>query len=189
MALYGDSRQLSSTILMILGAASFFVCLQIITTAILQANGFERITMITFPVGGVVQIALDYYLVGNPQIGIVGSPIGTLACFAVISAVNIIIIYAKVKNRPKLGVVFTKPLICTAVMAALAFAAYTLLSKLASAAIGSERMVAIASLVVVVPVAVLVYAVLIVKTRTVTEEDLKYFPKGEKLARILRIKQ
>ena len=50
-ALYNDPRQLPSDMLVILGAATLFVCLQFVTTAILQANGFERVALITFPVG------------------------------------------------------------------------------------------------------------------------------------------
>lgn len=188
IALYNDSRQLTTTIMMILGAASFFVCLQLITTAILQANGHERIAMITIPIGGAVQIVLDYFLVGTPGIGIIGSPFGTLMCFIVISMLNIAFIIAKVKERPKFLGISLKPLLCTAIMAAAAFFAYELLYRLGSGLIGTGRLVVIVYLAVAILIAVAVYAVLIIVTRTITKEDIALVPKGEKLARILRIR-
>ena len=187
-ALYNDSRQITATILTILGAASFFVCLQYITTAILQANGHERVALMTFPIGAVIKILIGYFLSGNPNIGIVGSPIGTLVCFIIISALNIAFILARVKERPKFAVVFIKPLFCTAVMAAAAFLSYKLLSKVGSNAIGDGRMAVAAYLAGAILIGVVVYAVLIIVTRTITKEDMALVPKGEKLARLLRIK-
>lgn len=188
-ALFNDTRQDTVTILTILGAASFFVCFQLVSTAILQANGFERITMITYPIGGAVQIALDYYLVGRPDIGILGSPVGTLSCFAVISVLNVILILTKVKYKPKFSDVFIKPLMCTVVMAAAAYFANMLFSKLAASALGQGRLSAIAAMAAAIVVGLVVYLFLVVKTRAVTKDDLSLFPKGEKLAKILRVKQ
>jgi len=64
VALFGDGRQLTANVLMILGAASYFVCLQLVTMAILQAHGFERIALLTFPAGAIVRISLSYLLAG-----------------------------------------------------------------------------------------------------------------------------
>jgi len=188
IALFNDYRQLTSTILLIQGAASFFVCLQYITTAILQANGHEQIALLTFPIGAVVKIALGYILVAIPGIGIIGSAIGTLACFIVISALNIIFIMVKVKGRPKLIGVFIKPLLCTAAMAGVAFLTYTLVNWLGSGIIGTGRFATIVFLGIAILVAAAVYAVLIIATRTITKEDMMLVPKGEKLAKILHIK-
>ena len=187
-ALYSDTRQETVTIMTILGAASFFLCLQFITTAILQANGFERITMITFPIGGVCLVALDYILVGNPKFGITGSPMGTLMCYTVISLLNIIFIRTRVKERPKLSGAFIKPFLCSVAMAAVAFGLYRLVSRIGSGLLGDGRMATVVYLAATIVVSVAVYVVLIVGSRTITEDDLKLLPKGDKLARILRIR-
>lgn len=187
-ALFQDSRPTTATILTILGAASFFVCFQLVTTAILQANGFERIMMITYPVGGAVQIILDYYLVGNPSVGIIGSPIGTLSCFAVISALNILFMRLRIKERPKLGVAFIKPLFCTAVMAGTAYGVYALADRLLASALGGGRLAVVICLGAAICAGVIVYAALIILTRVITAEDLALVPKGEKLARVLRVR-
>ncbi|MFR8333840.1 MAG: polysaccharide biosynthesis C-terminal domain-containing protein [Oscillospiraceae bacterium] len=43
-------------------------------------------------IGGVIKLATNYTLVGNPKIMIFGAPVGTLLCFAVISILNLGII-------------------------------------------------------------------------------------------------
>ena len=185
--IYGDfTGVLGPQILMILGVASFFVCLQIMTTALLQATGNERVPMITYVIGGLSQIALDYFLV--PKIGIIGSPIGTVTCYGVISILNLIFVLVKVKERPKLAKSFLKPLICAAVMGVAARAVYELIFKLMSGTLGVGRLVMVLYLGAAIVVAVLVYAVLIIATGTLTKEDMRLLPKGEKIAKIMRIK-
>jgi len=188
IALYNDDRQLTTTIMTILGAASFFACMQYITTAILQANGYERVALITFPIGAVLKIALTYILVGHSSFGIIGSPIGTLACFAVISTLNITFIMIKIKERPKFGTVFFRPLLCSAVMAGAAFSVYRLIFWLGSGIIGTGRFAVTFYLAVAIIVGVAVYGVLIIVSRTITMEDMKLVPKGEKVAKFLHIR-
>ena len=191
IALFEESSRTAVNILILLGAASFFVCLQLVTTAILQANGYERLPVLTIPIGGVVKIALGYILVGNPNISIVGSAIGSLACFIIICALNIILIKIKVRECPKFGGVFIKPLLCTAVMAVAAYYAYELVSRLGAGILGElgkGRFAVAVFLAAAIAVAVIVYVASIILTRTVTMEDMKLVPKGEKLAKILRIR-
>jgi len=188
MALYGYDLPLATTILTVLGAASFFACLQYITTAILQANGFERVALITFPAGAAIRILIAYLLSGNPNFGVIASPIGTLACFIVISILNIAFINARVKGKPKFGKVFIRPMLCSAVMGGAAFVIYQALFWVGSSTIGTGRVAVVIFLVVSIIASMSVYGVLIVVSRTVTMDDMKLVPRGEKLARILKIR-
>ena len=63
--LYWDSNAIGPKLLATFGIASYFVCLQLISTAILQANGYEKIPFATCAIGGLMQIALDWYLTGQ----------------------------------------------------------------------------------------------------------------------------
>ena len=188
VALFNDARQVSATVMIVLGAASFFVSLQYITTAILQSNGHEKVALMTFPIGAFVNIMLGFILVPNPKFGIVGSTIGTLACFVVISAINIVLIMKMVKEKPKFTGAFIKPLICSAIMSAVAYLLYMLVSRLGSGLIGTGRFAVILYLIVAIVVAIAVYFILIIATRTVTKEDMLLVPKGEKLAKLLHIR-
>jgi len=193
-ALYNDPGQTPetvatmTTILMILGAASYFVCLQHMTIATLQANGYERVALMTFPAGAAVRIALSYVLVAIPEIGIIGSPIGTLACFAVIVVLNIIFITIKVKESIKVISGFIKPLICALIMAAVAYLTYNGVYWFGSGIIGTGVNAVRLYLALSIFTGIIAYIVLVIFSKTITKEDLAYIPKGEKLAKLLRIR-
>jgi stage V sporulation protein B len=175
-------------LLSIFGIASYFVCMQLMTTAILQANGLEKIPVLSYPIGGLIQIAIDYYLVGIRDINIVGSPVGTLACYLSITIMNFCFIFWKVKDRPSFAKAFIKPALCTAVMGVAARAIYELLFKLGASTLGDGRLALAVYMAAAILVAVAVYGILIIATKTVTLEDMKFVPRGEKLAKILKIK-
>ena len=205
ISLYKDPRELTATVLMILGAASFFVCFQLVTTAILQANGFERIAMMTFPLGAVAKITISYILVGNQNFEIVGTAIGTLACFMVISFTNLVFMFVKIKHRPKLSRIFIKPVLCTAIMAVCAFFSYRLFLLLDSFIFGrnnyitygliagdissSDRLAMTAYLALAIIFSIIIYIVFIILTRTITTDDMKLIPKTDRVAKILKIRQ
>jgi len=193
-ALYYDPNQLAetvatmTTILTILGAASYFVCFQHMTIAVLQANGHERVALITFPIGAAVKITLSYFLVGNPDIGIIGSPVGTLACFAIIVTLNVLFITFKVKERFKLIDGFLKPLFCAVIMAVVAYFTYKGVYWLGSGLIGTGDKAVIIYLAFAILAGILSYVLLIIFTRAISKEDLKHVPKGDKLAKLLRVR-
>lgn len=186
--LYPHSNGIGPTLLSIFGIAAYFVCMQLMTTAILQANGHEKVPLFTFPVGGVIQIVLDWILVGNPKIGIVGSPVGTLICYFIITVLNFIFIAIKVKNRPNFKTAFIKPVLCTAVMAITAWSVYELLYKIGSGSLGTGHLALTLYLFGAIAAAVVVYGILVVATKAINEDDMKLIPKGDKIARILKIK-
>lgn len=188
LTLFGYDVPVATMSLTILGAASFFVNLQYITTAILQANGFERSTLITFPIGILASILAAFVLSVNPDIGVLATPIGMLACSIVISMLNIAFIVAKVKNRPKFSKVFIRPLLCSVVMSGAALGLYTLLYSFASQLFGTGRIAVAFFLVVSVLTGIAVYGALVIMTRTITTEDMKLVPKGGKLSKIFRIR-
>jgi len=193
-ALYYDPAQTPetvatmTTILIFLGAASYFVCFQHLTIAILQANGHEKISLITFPIGALVKITLGFILVANPNLGIIGSPIGTLACFFVIAMLNVIFITVRVKERFNLISIMLKPLVCTLIMAGIAYLAYEAMALIGSGFIGTGRIAVIIYLAVAVLVGIIVYLILVVLTKTISKTDLTYVPKGEKLAKLLKLR-
>ena len=165
--------------LQILGLASVFVCVMLLTNAILQAHGLAKVPIITMFIGGVVKVVANYMLVGNPNINIKGAPIGTLVCYALICLLNLICINRVLVNRPSYAQLFLKPLLATAGMAVTAKVAYDLLSAPLGSSLATLGAIALAAAV---------YAVLVVLLRIITKEDLEMLPKGEKLAKILHVR-
>ena len=79
--LYPGSHLSGPRLLAVMGIASFFVCLVLMENAILQASGKEKLTMMTLILGGLVKIAVNWFLVAQRSINIHGAPIGTLASY------------------------------------------------------------------------------------------------------------
>jgi stage V sporulation protein B len=186
--LYGKSTEQGASLLAILGAASFFVCLSLMSTAILQAGGRERLPMITLLIGGSLNIAINWYLLSRADVNIYGAPVGTLICYIIMSALNLIFLMTKMPEKPSLGKVFIKPVFNCAVMGASARLVYPAALKAIGASLDPARKEVIAALVIAIFVAVVVYMVLTIITKAVTIEDMRLIPKGEKVAKVLHIR-
>jgi len=184
---YGSSAE-GTVLLAILGAAAFFVCLSLMTTAILQAGGKERLPMYTMLAGGSLNIVLNWFLVGNPDINIYGAPVGTLCCYVLMSSLNLWFVMKKMPVRPKLGKIFAKPLLSCAAMGAAAWIVYPVALKLVASGAEAGRKELLFALVAAIAAAGLVYLIMTIFTRAITIEDMRLIPKGEKLAKLLRIK-
>lgn len=186
--LYEDTDPIGPTLLAILGAASFFVCMALIMNAVLQANGNERYPVYSMLVGGAVKICVNWVLVGNPDINIVGAPIGTLSCYLVMCVMNAVFIKKSLVRKPSFLKVLVRPLVSSIIMGGAAWGVYGLLSKMLSHGAELSRLMMALAMVIAIGVAVIVYLLLIILTRAVTGDDMRLIPKGDKLAKLLRIK-
>lgn len=186
--LYPNSNENGPALLSILGIASYFVCCYTITNGVLQSSGHEKLALASLPIGGLIKIGVNYILVGNPDINIIGAPVGTLICYVVITLMNLIFISAKLPEKPDFLKITVRPLLCAAVMGAAAWGVYGLAEKFVTPIAGTGRLGSIVCLGMAVIAAVIVYAVLVVTLKAVTREDVMLLPKGEKIAGILHIK-
>lgn len=175
---------IAGPLLSILGIAAIFVCIQVVASSILQANGIVNLPIITMIIGGVAKILVSYTLVGNPKFMIFGAPAGTLTCFVIVSVLNLGIIKRMVPNPPSLTRVFFKPLVASAIMAVAAWACHGLLSRF----LYGSLLKTLAATGGAILVGVVVYVVLVVALRVLTAEDMALMPKGEKIAKILHIR-
>ena len=186
--IYRDTHPIGPTLLSYLGVASIFVCITLVTNAILQASGNERLPIVSMLVGGVVKILCNLLLVRRPEIHIIGAAIGTVACYAVISVLNCIFIRRSLAAKPNFIRAFLRPLLSSLVMGAAAWAVYGLGSRLLHLGPESGKLLRLVVLGVAILLAVVVYLVMVVVTRSVTREDMQLMPKGEKIARLLHIR-
>ena len=185
--LYTDTHSVGPTLLAYLGIASFFVCMALMTNAIMQANGNEKLTVLTMIVGGAVKLGVNWVLVGNPDINIIGAPIGTICCYVVMCVMNCIFLKRCLRKKPSYTRVLVRPLVSSIVMGGGAWAVYGLAVRfLGGADMGRMMMTLCMGLAIIV--AVVIYLVMIVATRAVTAEDVKLIPKGDKIAKILKIR-
>ena len=179
--------ELGGQLLSVLGIASIFVCLMLITNSILQSYGRVNIPIVTMLIGGVVKIVLNYNLTAVPDINIHGAPIGTLVCFSLTAILNLIAVSRVASFRLNYPGYFLRPLLASLVMALSARGVYALCAHFLLTE-ESGRMMMLLCVGAAIAVAVIVYAVLVLALRIVTRDDLALLPKGEKLARILRVR-
>ncbi len=122
----------ASQTLSVLALAIVFVSLVMVTNAILQSAGKERIPVINMLIGGAVKILINNWLVKNPAINIVGAPIGTISCYAVILILNIICLLRVIPVRLSFSRYIVKPVIASALMGIAAYGVYELCMPLGS---------------------------------------------------------
>lgn len=186
--------------LMWLGLASIFVCIMLLSNAILQAHGIVNLPVAFAAAGGVIKLVVNYTLVGIESISVVGAAIGTLCCFAVVAGMDLFVIHRIIPAPPRLDRVFIKPLIASAVMAAAAWAFHGLLTIVlgmlppfqavneAGVVEGLSRTGGAIATLGGIGAGAVIYVILIVALRAISKDDLALMPKGEKLARLLRAK-
>ena len=181
--------ELAGWMLSVLGIASIFVCFMLICNSILQAHHMVAIPMVTTIIGCVSKVILTFFLVGNPGLNIRGGSISTLVCFGLIAVMDLIIIKFALPRSLSYIRAFLKPVVSAAIMGLATWAVYGLVSRLFTSEAGelSGTGNALATLVAI-GVGVIIYFVLILVTHAISREDLTLMPKGDKIAKLLRIR-
>ncbi len=177
---YGDSRvQMAAVLLALLAPTVLINGVTTVTTAIMQAHNRPWLPMLNMLIGGIVKVVVNYILVGNPAIGILGAPIGTLACFTVYMVLNVFTMRRVMTEPPKLLRAMWKSGIAAIVMGVVAYGSYFVLTRF----IASVTLCCLGA----IGVAVVIYALMVILLKVITYDDCMLLPKGEKIAKILKI--
>lgn len=166
-------------LLAILGISVLFNSIVLVTNGIMQSHGDVTTPVIHMLIGGALKLVLTFLLVGTPEINMMGAAISTLCCYTLISALNL---FAMAKKGYAVNVLRTmlKPLIAAAIMGAAAFGAKTLLVRMGF----GNTLVTVGS----IAAAGIVYVILVLVLRVITKDDCSLLPKGDKIAKLLRIR-
>lgn len=178
--------KLAGPLLSTLGLATVFVCMMLVCNSVLQAHGFVNLPVLVMLVGGALKIFANYNLVAIPKVGIYGAPVGNILCFGLCLLLDLVVISRVIPNRPRYAPIFLKPLTASALMGGAAWAVYGLLARLLGGDELSRTGNALAVLAAI-GVAMVIYLVLIAALRAISRDDLALMPKGDKLARLLRL--
>lgn len=191
--------ELAGWMLSMLGVASIASCLMLVCNSVLQAHQMVALPMATTVIGCALKLLVGYILIGNPDIGIRGGAVSTVVCFWLIALLDLFLIKRTLPRSLSLRRVFLKPAAAAAAMGLSAWAVNGLLSKVLVRfgpfhTIPGEGLEPVLSwkggalaAVGAIAVAVVVYFALILATRALSKEDLALLPRGDKLARILRV--
>ena len=166
-------------ILALLGVTVLFNSVILVTNAMMQAHGDVTTPVVNMILGGVVKVVINFVLVGIPSLNIVGAAIGTLICYLVIMVLNIAAMHRKASIDLRSLTGLLKPILAAALMGAVAYMANGFLSAYLGSSLGCLLGICAAGVV---------YVILVVALKVITYDDCMLLPGGEKIAKILRVR-
>jgi len=170
----------AGSLLSIVSIAVILNGLVLLLNAIMQAHGYVSLPVINMIIGGIVKVVINFILVGNHEIHIYGAPIGTVVSFLVITALDILCLNRTIKDPPNVLKLMARPALACLFMGMAAYSVDGLLSEVMSPKL---------SCIIGIMAAVVVYVILVLALKIITYEDCLLLPKGEKIAKILRIEE
>lgn len=159
-----EEANAGAPLLAVFGIAVILYAVVSISGAILQSFGKVNCPLISLCVGGVIKCLLNAVLVGFENINILGAPIATCVCYVVMIAMNLIFLRKYLVGCGAIIVNTAKTLVSALIMGAATYIVYQPLSSIAGVKMGG---------LVSIVIAVIVYAALVLVTKTVTVKELK----------------
>ncbi len=179
---YSGIRLVVATqLLQILGVCIFFYAGVLFLNAILQSHNYAHIPVINTVVCGVVRLGLVYYLTSNPEINVIGIPLGGMFSYVSIALLDLFAISRLAPQKPKLIRNLLRPALPAAIMGVAVWASLYVLQNVL------HIYSALICCGIPVMVGVAVYAVAVVLCKTIKKEDCLLLPKGEKIATLLHL--
>ena len=155
-------------------------------TNILQAIGRADVPAKALALGCVIKIGLNYVLIGIPEINIKGAVFGTGMFYLFCIIYDYVVLKKETGIKLDWSKGFIKPLISAVLCGVAAWGGYELISTYLvfgapDSRLNGETVACIISIII----AVVVYAVCILVSKTIVKDDILMLPKGEKIAEIL----
>ena len=176
----GADLTLSTSLMTIMGYNIMFNAVVLLTNAMMQAHGHAVVPVVNMFIAGIMRLVVVYMLTGNPNIGIVGTPIGAMLCFLCIAVLNVFSMRRVMKDPPAIVKNLVKPFAAAAIMGIFVRGALYLLQML-----GITSRLILCGLPVAV--GVVVYVIAAVLFKAITREDCLLLPKGAKIAKLLHL--
>ena len=176
----GEELVLGGVIMSVLGVSIFLYAIIQYTNSLMQAHGYAHLPVINMLTAGAARLAVVYILTGNPDIGILGVPVGIALCYAAIAVMNLIAIARVVPQKPRLLQNLLRPAIPALIMGVVVYGCMWLLNR-----VGIDSRIITCGVPIAIGAAV--YAIFAVICKAITAEDCKLLPKGEKIAKLLKL--
>ncbi|WP_322172530.1 putative polysaccharide biosynthesis protein [Acutalibacter caecimuris] len=170
----------AARLLQVLAVAIAFNSTLFTTNAILQSFGRTTRPVVDMAIGGVVKIAISYFLTGISEINVMGSAISTAIAYFLIMLLNLAAVRRSLPRMDSVLATAAPIVVSGGVMGLTSYGVYGALLRFLSPPM---------AVLPAILVAVAVYAVGIVLFRAVSYDDVAMLPKGETLARLLHVKK
>ena len=168
----------AASVLAIMAFGIIFLSIALTLVGILQGIGRQMIPVKNMFIGMIFKIILTWILVSFRSINVNGAAIGTVVAYAVSVVLNLRAVVRYTKVKIKYGLVFVRPMVSALTMGVLVFASYKAVMMLL-------HKNSIATLISI-GIGIVVYGLMILKTKAISAEELSMIPKGEKLAKIAK---
>lgn len=167
----------AAPLLSALGVSVFLSCMITATNSVLHAYRSVNRPILSLLAGSSVKIAVAYFLIGNPNIGILGAPISSFFCNAVVVLLNLIFA-DRLCRIPSLWKIFFKPFIFSGVSAFFSWSLYRwLIEKMGEGIL--PTMISLGTMVIL-------YFLLALLGGGVSDSDLAAMPLGKQMLPVLR---
>ena len=167
---------IAAEIIPILGVATIFTAASTPICSMLQAVGRVDLPVKIISVGLVLKIAVNYLLVGVPQINIQGAGIGTLVGYAFILVASMYMLFRETKIVPDLVGTVVKPLIASLFCGGAA---------MISMCMFRNRLPVLVAIAFSIIFAVVIYALILLILGALDRSDIKLLPGGKKFIKML----
>lgn len=158
--------------LRILGIAAIFLAFTTPVYSILQGIGKFSLPLIFVVIGGMIKIAMNYQLIGNPEINVQGAAWGSLICYAAVVLLSLIWL----KRTSGLPLSYFRIFMPVLLAALFSGAAAWAVVQCGTGAVYT---------ILAVAAAVLVYLACIILFRALPRHEVELLPKGDKIASVL----
>jgi len=159
------------------GIAVVFLALSQIATGMLQGLGYVKLPLIGACALAVVKITLNYFLISNPQINILGAVFSTMAGYFVALLLNTMFLVRVTRMKIDFKRILIKPLICAAVMGAGTYVFFEAIMHIS----GSNAL----SVILAITFGAAIYFLGMLLIEGIDHSDLKSAPLGDKVVRVL----
>lgn len=176
--LFPGSTPLAGKLMQLGAPAVVFYSLSTVTNSVLQGVDLMRKSVTHSAVSLVIHVVLVYVMLQYLNWGVYGLVVGNVTFALLICVLNWIAIGRYLNYQQEVKTTFLLPLAAAAVMGGVTALAYYGVY----AVVASNKL----ALLISVPLAVVVYGVLIVVLKAVTEEELLDMPFGGRLVRVVR---
>ena len=170
-----DSVERAGPWLSIASASVLFLGIIAITNSFLNSVGKQRLPIISMIAGASVKLISNYILLA--KIGVVGAPISTVLCYLTASSINVIFVVKYVGDLPGTFKTLIMPLLCSSASIGTAAFLYRFASSYIPASVAT---------ILSIFIAVFLYLLLVLRTRTVSEGEIKMIFGNGKLLKILK---
>ena len=176
-----EAVELCAPLLSMLGGSVLFSCLITTTNALLQSYRRQSLPIVSMSLGVAVKLVSTYALVRVADIGVMGAPIGSLLCNITVSYLNLYFLWKHSALRLNAWGTLFKPLFASTFSLGVGFALYRFLLTRTDGMLLPFSVAACSSVILYITISVLIGCI--------TEEDIRLFPLGARITRIINMKK